>query len=70
MNSKKPYRKSKEGLVPREGQQGFLCRRNESASYPSLIINKMGANENEAMEYLVDILLEAFLNIKKNEKFK
>ena len=53
-------------FVPKEGQRDLMCSNKESLRCPSLcIINN--SSENESLNYLASILVEAFLDKKEYE---
>jgi hypothetical protein len=58
---------SGENIEPREGQRELLCSNKFSNRCPSFGINPNQVSEDIALDYLASILVEAFLNKKKNE---
>jgi len=58
-------------FVPKEGQLGLLCSNKKSSSCPSFgISNPNLIHEDVALNYFASILVEAFLNHRKNERNK
>lgn len=53
-------------LVPREGQRGLLSTNKVLSRCPSFGIKE--ATEDDAIEYLAEVLVGAFLECKKHEK--
>lgn len=55
-------------FVPREGQRDFACSNKRSFRCPSLgIKNPNYVSEDVALDYLASIIVEAFLDKKKDE---
>ncbi|MEI7765445.1 MAG: hypothetical protein WCI93_02555 [bacterium] len=54
-------------LAPKEGQRDFLCSNKESHRCPSLSSNNK-LSEDESLNYLASILVEAFLDKKEYER--
>ena len=61
-----PY--GKEKLVSEEGQRGFLCSNNKPVRCSSSDITNFTDSENDQIERLAEILVEAFLERKTNAK--
>lgn len=54
-------------LVPREGQRDLLCSNNkEPLRCPSFGINNEQISEDDALDYLAEVLVDAFLDSKRN----
>lgn len=53
-------------FVPREGQRDLLCSNKESLRCPSFGINNQFISEDDALSYLAEVLVGAFLDIKRN----
>ena len=54
-------------FIPKEGQRDLLCCNKESHRCPSLGFGKF-TSEDDALMCLASILVEAFLDHKKNEQ--
>jgi hypothetical protein len=55
----------------KEGQRDSMCSNNESYRCPSLSIkNSNLLNEDEALDYLASIIVQAYLDQKENERDK
>ena len=58
-------------FVPKEGQLGLLCSNKKSSSCPSFGINNPNlVHEDVALNYFASILVECFLDRKRNERNK
>ena len=55
-------------LVSEEGQRGFLSSNNKSFRCPSSDFTNFNISEDEQLDYLSEILVEAFLNKKRYGK--
>ncbi len=58
----------KDNLVPKEGQRDLLCSNKESFRCPSFGINNQFVSEDDALDYLAEVLVGAFLDSKRNAK--
>lgn len=54
--------------MPKEGQRDLLCSNKESFRCPSFGINNQFTSEDDALSYLAEVLVGAFLDIKRNAK--
>ena len=54
-------------FVPEEGQRDLACSNKKSVRCPSSGFNPNEVSEDEALEYLASILVEAFLDKKADE---
>lgn len=55
-----------ERLVPKEGQRDLLCSNKASLRCPSFGINNQFISEDDALDYLAEVLVGAFLDHKRN----
>jgi hypothetical protein len=63
--------KDGEKFVPKEGQRGLMCSNKEPSRCPSFGINNPNlVHEDVALNYFASILVECFLDRKKNERNK
>jgi hypothetical protein len=54
-------------FVPEEGQGGSLCSNKEPFPCPSLGVNNSSIPEDTSLDYLAGVLVDAFLDKKRNE---